>query len=147
KDVIGDWIPASESTPKIAVQHAGLEWIEGLQWDEIDDNFKLIHPTSARECWIEADLTKAPMVLEEIGMLSKFEWLALRPSGLPRRGPVVTSEATALPWSNSEYRRKWRMIADAVGVPRCVKNMDSRAGAKIVRIAGLDFRDFERRRP
>lgn len=66
---------------------------------------------------------------------------------LPASGPLIICEATGLPWEGEKFRRGWRRIAEMAGVPRSVKNMDSRAGAKMVRIVGRDFRDFERRRP
>jgi hypothetical protein len=34
-----------------------------------------------------------------------------------------------LPWRNPEYRRLWRKLANDCGVPKSVRNMDSRAGA------------------
>jgi site-specific recombinase XerD len=50
----------------------------------------------------------------------------------PRRhhpeDPCIICEANAMPWTASEFRRKWRIVADYAGVPANVKNMDSRAG-------------------
>ena len=44
-------------------------------------------------------------------------------------GPIVVSEWDKLPWTAIEFRRWWRIVADACGIPREVRNMDSRAGA------------------
>jgi hypothetical protein len=68
----------------------------------------------------------------------------VRRSDLPASGPLIICEATARPWEGELFRRKWRAVANIASVPRSVKNMDSRAGAKMVRIAGRNYRDFER---
>ena len=43
--------------------------------------------------------------------------------------PVIVNEATGMPWTASEYRRKWRIVARYAGLPDNVFNMDSRSGA------------------
>jgi hypothetical protein len=48
---------------------------------------------------------------------------------LPASGPVIECELTSYPWSTSEFRRKWRILATTAGIPTTVRNMDSRAGA------------------
>jgi hypothetical protein len=48
---------------------------------------------------------------------------------LPASGPVIFNEITGWPWSGNEYRRKWRILARACGIPDNVWNMDSRSGA------------------
>jgi site-specific recombinase XerD len=40
----------------------------------------------------------------------------------------VICDTNGLPWTDNEYRRKWRLVADAAGVPKTTRNMDSRAG-------------------
>jgi hypothetical protein len=69
---------------------------------------------------IEADLTEAPMVMAE---LKRLKGRPIAP------GPLVVNEHTGLPYTDYEFRRKWRICADAAGVPRTVFNMDTRAGA------------------
>jgi hypothetical protein len=149
KDVIGEWLPAAEAVGAAKIEREADAWIAGLCWEEIDDNFVLRHPTTTREGCIEVDLTKALTVLED---LERSVWAydkskpVLR-SYFPKRGPVVICEYTALPWDGPAFRKKWRLIADYADVPSSIKNMDSRAGATIVRIAGRNFRFFERPRP
>jgi site-specific recombinase XerD len=42
---------------------------------------------------------------------------------------MIICEITGLPYSTAEFRRKWRLVADKAGLPKAVKNMDSRSGA------------------
>lgn len=118
KDVIGEWIPMSE--PGIALETwKGQKWLRGLIWSEIDANLILRHITSKKQKPIEVDLKLAPMVMDEmqnyVGHTRPYD-------------PCIICEANAMPWTASEFRRKWRIVADYAGVPAVVKNMDSRAG-------------------
>lgn len=118
KDVIGEWVPQNE--PGTSEVLAGNDkWLCGLRWSEIDQNLILRHTTSKRGKEIEVNLRLAPMVMEELALLADR----------PASGPVVISEITGLPWTNYEFRRQWRKVATAAGVPPTVYNMDSRAGA------------------
>lgn len=67
---------------------------------------------------IVVDLRRAPMVMEEIAH-----------TPLRADGPLIFSETRGRPWTGDEFRDEWRKIADVCGIPRAVKNMDSRAGA------------------
>src|SRR5262249_48792471 len=58
------------------------------------------------------------MVVEELAVIAPER----------RSGPMVMCERTGLPWSSARFRARWRAIADAVSVPKTVRNMDSRAG-------------------
>lgn len=122
KDVIGEWVPMSEPGVTDYTGPKG-KWLRGLRWSEISDTFVLKHTTSKREKDLEVDLKLAPMAMEELQFTIDF--LGER----PRSGPVVICEATGTPWSTAEFRRKWRIVATAAGVPKAVLNMDTRAGA------------------
>jgi hypothetical protein len=118
KDIIGEWVPIRE--PGISdVQHDGMKWLRGIRWEEIDENMVLRHVTSKRQKMIEINLRNAPMVLEELALLGDR----------PASGPVIRSEWHGMPWTSHEFRRWWRKVAEAAGVPKTVRNMDSRAGA------------------
>lgn len=124
RDLIGEWVPDNEPGESDIVSRRNREsrpmkWLRGLRWEEIDDSLILRHVTSKKLKAVEIDLTCAPMVMEELALL--FD----RPS----RGPVIICEATGFPWTNYEFRRWWRKLARAAGVPDTVHNMDSRAGA------------------
>lgn len=128
KDVIGEWVPVSEPGISAVVGPKG-KWVMGLRWEEIDQNLILRHNTSKRGKDIEVNLRLAPMVLEELALYSRTPIAKLTREVLPASGPVVICEITAFPWSTSEFRRKWRILAGEAGIPVSVRNMDSRAGA------------------
>jgi hypothetical protein len=116
RDVIGEWVPMSE--PGVSdVTHAGEKWVRGIRAEEIDANGILRHMTSKRDKPIEIPLRHAPMVMEEF------------PDGFPASGPLIVSELTGRPWKAGTFRIHWRKIADACGVPKSIRNMDTRAGA------------------
>jgi hypothetical protein len=128
KDVIGEWVPVSEPGISATVGPKG-KWLMGLRWEEIDDNLILKHNTSKRGKDIEVNLRLAPMVLEELSLHIRTPIANLTRSSLPASGPVILCEVTGYPWSTMEFRRKWRILATAAGIPKTVRNMDSRAGA------------------
>jgi hypothetical protein len=97
-----------------------MKWLRGIRWEQIDENLVLRHVTSNGGKHVELRLSEAPMVMTEFAKLGK------RPSS----GPVIVCEFSKLPWTNHEFRRWWRKVADACGIPRTVKNMDTRAPAR-----------------
>lgn len=120
KDVIGEWVPVSEpGMSDLIAADRGRKWLRGLRWEEIDQNLILVHITSKKNKKITVNLANAPMVIEELGRLKE------RPSS----GPVVLYEPTGLPYVASQFRTRWREVATAAGVPKSIRNMDSRAGA------------------
>lgn len=118
KDCIGEYVPIAEPGVSDVIVD-GMKWLRGIRWEEIDANLILRHVTSKRGKEVVVDLKADPMVMEELDLL--FE--------RPTRGPIVVSEVTGVPWSNHEFRRWWRKVARAAGVPDSVYNMDTRAGA------------------
>lgn len=138
KDVIGEFVPLSE--PGISdMIHRGQKWLRGIVWQEIDENLILRHVTSKKQKETEVDLKLAPMVLEEFREMIGGEDLivvdpvtkkvTVRRDLLPATGPVIRAETNGVPYTDNEYRRKWRKVATAAGVPKNVWNMDSRSGA------------------
>lgn len=138
KDVIGEWVPIEE--PGISdVIDKTEKWLRGIRWEEIDDNLILSHLTSKKQKKTEVDLKLAPMVLEEFREMIGGEALivvdpvtkkvTVNRHLLPSTGPIVICDTTLIPWTDNEYRRKWRKVANAAGVPKNVWNMDSRSGA------------------
>ena len=124
KDVIGEWVPTSEPGDS-DVLDAGNKWLRGLRWEEIDENLVLTHTTSKSQTETVVDLKLAPMVIQEL----KLAFGAVARNKMPASGPIIVSEVSKRPWYAVEFRRNWRMAADKAGVPRAVKNMDTRAGA------------------
>lgn len=126
KDVIGEWVPISEA-PLSDVVAGNMKWLRGIQWQEIDANMILSHVTSKRDKKLNVPLSKAPMVMQEFDRLFPHFKTQGR-AALPASGPVIVSEYSRIPWGDEEYRRQWRKLATAAGVPKTVRNMDSRAG-------------------
>jgi hypothetical protein len=110
KDVIGEYVPLHEPGISAVVGPKG-KWIMGLRWEEIDARMILRHTTSKRGKDIEVNLRLAPMVLEELALFSEVPIDKLTRADLPASGPVIECELTAYPWSTSEFRRKWRILA------------------------------------
>lgn len=118
KDVIGEWVPAGEGGEAYLVDGAD-GWSRGLLWEEIDSGLVLRHRTSKTGKTAVFDLNLAPLVLTELNRIRRR----------PAQGAVIVSPATGLPFRAHTFRRRWRQIARAAGVPDDVFNMDSRAGA------------------
>jgi len=120
KDVIGEWVPLTEPGLSDVNDRSKGKWLRGLKWSEVDENMILRHMTSKREKALVVDLKLAPMVLRELEL------------GIGSRtpdGPLIICELTGLPFTTAEFRRKWRIVANKAGIPKSVKNMDSRSGA------------------
>lgn len=129
KDVIGEWVPISEPGVSDVIDR-NQKWLRGIRWEEIDKHLILRHTTSKRQKDIDPDLNLAPMVMEELRFRARVpQGGILRRDMLPATGPIVIDEVNDLPWTASEFRRYWRLVANAAGVPKNVRNMDSRAGA------------------
>lgn len=118
KDVIGEYVPFTEPGES-EVRFRGQKWLRGITWEEVDADMVLTHTTSKRKKPIEAELLLCPMIVEELAFIG----------GRKATGPIIINECTGMPWSAAEFRRKWRLLANAAGIPKEVCNMDSRAGA------------------
>jgi hypothetical protein len=132
KDVIGEWVPVDEPGVSEVIQTVRFKgkkkvqkWVVGLRWEKIDENLILRHVTSKRNKKVEIDLRLAPMVMEEFqSMFGSTDRAAM-----PASGPVILCEVNGWPYRNTEFRRKWRKLANSAGIPKAVKNMDTRSGA------------------
>lgn len=65
------------------------------------------------------------MIMEELAIYAQVSTDELTRAHLPPSGPIIINDITGLPWSTAEFRRKWRLIADHVGIPKYALNMDS----------------------
>jgi hypothetical protein len=138
KDIIGEWVPLDEPGLSDVIDKSE-KWIRGIAWQEIDENLILRHVTSKKQKETTVDLKLAPMVLEELRELTGGEPVVTIDKAtkkvtvhrhlLPASGPIVICDTNGLPWTDCEWRRKWRKVATAAGVPKDVFNMDSRSGA------------------
>lgn len=127
KDVIGEWVPTGEPGPLTDTLNGNKKWLRGVRWEEIDEALILTHITSKRQKEIQIDLKEAPMVLDELDR--QFPGWNKDRSKLPATGPIIVRESTEMPWDANEFRKHWRIIANECGIPKNVRNMDSRAGA------------------
>lgn len=128
KDVIGEWIPIAEPGVSAVIAN-GLKWLCGIRWEEIDQNLVLKHITSKKSKLMQADLRLAPMVMDELALIAGVSQAMLTRDMLPASGPVVICDTNGMPWTGSEFRRKWRLIARHSGIPDNIQSMDSRSGA------------------
>jgi hypothetical protein len=131
KDVVGEWVPLSELGTPSDVIDGNMKWLHGIRWSEIDDGMILRHVPSRGGKPLVLRLSEAPHVMAE------FE----RIGTLPKSGPIIVYEKTKKPYLTHQFRREWRLVADDVGIPKHVKNMDSRpplsASAKLSGESGL----------
>ena len=120
KDLVGEWVPLSEpgSSDVIRGTRTGgkEKWVIGVRWSQINDNLILTHTTSLGAKELVIDLKNAPMVMDE---------LRNHYDPRPRTGPMIVCETTDAPWVANEFRRFWRKIATACGVPKDVNNADT----------------------
>lgn len=136
KDTIGEWLPMSEPGMSDVV-FGKSKWLKGIRWEEVDEKLVLRHITSKRGKPIELPLRLCPMVMEELIKITgpdlvvedeATKAVTINRHLLPAKGPIIVMDTTGRPWSSLEYRNRWREMATAVGVPKSVYNMDSRAG-------------------
>jgi len=119
KDVIGEYVPLDEPGEAFAIKD-DMKSIRGLHWREFDSSLIVRHVTSKKDKAVEVDAKLCPLVMRELGRLPDGQIL--------RGGPVVVCEKTGLPYTAINFRRTWRAIARAAGIPDHVFNMDNRSG-------------------
>lgn len=120
-DIIGQWWKMDEGgISHVLDPERGLKWF-GLQWEDIDENLVLHYtPSKTSEktgAAISYPLTKAPMVLEELKHWPQEA----------RRGPVVVSEQSGLPYRASIFAQRWTVDRKAAGLPSNLWARDLRA--------------------
>jgi hypothetical protein len=111
-DIIGEWVPLSEPGPD-DIRKGAEKWVGGIRWSDIDENM-IFRPTitsNRRNQRAEFDLKRFYSILEEINRVPPWQ----------RKGPIIVSETSGLPWTSNEFRRKWRKVADKAGLPMNVK--------------------------
>lgn len=128
KDVIGEWVPLSEPIMSDLIS-GNTKWARGIQWQEIDNTFMLRHITSKKQKPMVAPLQLYTSVMEEFCRIAGCVLAELTRDKLPATGPVIINEKTGMPWAAHTFRVEWRKLATAVGIPKNVRNMDTRSGA------------------
>jgi hypothetical protein len=119
-DVIGQWIPLNDPRPSAIIER-GEKWI-GPTWAHIDENLvlRLVHGKTddTSEAAGSYDLSVCPMVVAEL-------------AGIPeekRRGPLIISEHTGLPYRYDNFKEAWKTDFKRAGLPAKMWNRDLRAG-------------------
>jgi hypothetical protein len=125
KDVIGEWVPMSDPAMSSLVADE-YKWIRGIRWTEIDDNFVLHHDGNTWQADIVFDLRTAQLISKELKAQFGVDMDRDSRSSLPLVGPIVVNEYDQLPWDAMEFRRWWRKVADAAGLPKEVRSTDGR---------------------
>lgn len=120
-DVTGQWVPMDEpGISDIIDVEKNLKWF-GLRWEDIGDDLIVRYtPSKTAETTgktIVYPLANAPMVLEEIAIIPLAE----------RKGPIIVSEATGLPYHGDAYRLGWRKDRKAAKIESNIWARDLRA--------------------
>ncbi|MES2030181.1 MAG: hypothetical protein V4477_13470 [Pseudomonadota bacterium] len=121
KDVIGEWVPILE-TGESDVVFRGQKWLRGLRWSHIGKDLSLKFATGKSRRPISVDLLTARMVMEEFAFLGSRK----------NEGPIIICEITGAPYATSEFRRKWRIVADAAGISKDIRSSDSKPNGLII---------------
>ena len=92
-----------------------MKWVRGIRWEQISINGVLRYVTSKEAMPTNLTIGKDSLMMREIRRIPR-----------PETGPVIVVDGTGLPWRGVEFRRKWRALARAVGIPDDVKNRNRR---------------------
>jgi hypothetical protein len=113
-DVIGQWVPTNAELDTPAIVTVGeMKWVRGVTREEVV-NGVLTHTAS----WpgggvLTIDLSKCELVQQQ--------WVYA-----PKHGPLIIDPETAQPYEAWKFRRVWRQLAKAAGVPPEMKSFHSR---------------------
>lgn len=117
-DVIGYWEPLQDGENQQGIIDRRQRWSGGLLWNHIDADGVLEKETTKTGQEAVHDTTAYPFLRQYLDMVPIAQ----------RIGPIVKDEKSGLPYRQRYFIDQWREIADAVGIPKNVWNMDSRAG-------------------
>ncbi|WP_244941386.1 hypothetical protein [Bradyrhizobium yuanmingense] len=121
KEVAGVYVPFSEPIETDVAHPDYGKWHDGIRWSDLDDDLILHLATRERR-----NLRSAPMVMEELAVYCDMEPGKITRNDLPRTGPIILNEISAFPYTTSEFRRKWRTVADFARLPKTMMNKDSK---------------------
>ncbi|WP_018390869.1 tyrosine-type recombinase/integrase [Ancylobacter sp. FA202] len=128
KDIIGEWGPANPEAAG-AVHHGDETWTGAFRWENLP-GWRLRLRTSKTKARTVFDLQSYPLLFPLLESVPHDE----------RVGAIVKGEH-GLPVRERSYRKWYRQIARAAGIPDSVWSMDSRAGGATEAFeAGADIR-------
>jgi hypothetical protein len=116
KDIIGEWTPAQPGAAGAIYDDGGEMWTGRFRWDNLP-GWRLRLKTSKTRSAIEFDLQNYSLLFPLLESVPLHE----------RIGAIVNGEH-GLPVRERSYRKWFRQIARAAGIPDDVWSMDSRAG-------------------
>jgi integrase len=119
RDVIGEWEPIDDDGPSSSLVLRGRQWVNGLTWSDISDDWVMTKTTTKTGAIVSFDLRLCPLA---------FRLLSAVPAE-KRFGPLIVDETAGRPYAEHAYHREWRKVANAAKIPPGVWNMDARAGA------------------
>jgi hypothetical protein len=135
-DVIGRWVArkgVKAIPPSIPVRGQHV-WQGDTTFENLGDDNVLSIATSKTGQVVTHDLSLCPLVQIALAAIPIEQ----------RKGPMVVRDS-GWPFDRFAYRKAWREIADAVGIPRKVWNLDGRAsGVSDARDAGADLADVSK---
>lgn len=118
RDVVGEWEPLRDGAASSGIVLGGRRWTNGLTWTDLANDFEIYKQTTKTGAIAAHDLKLCPMTMTIIAMVAAER----------RVGPLIIDETAGRPYAEHAYAREWRLIADAAGIPRSIRNMDARAG-------------------
>lgn len=133
-DSVGEWVPLDEPGVSDIVSRRFGKWLRGARWEEIDRDLIFTHVTSKRNKRHVIDLKDASMMIEEFNIIAPGcvvetnTGIIVRRELLPAKGPMIVNEKTGLPYVGDTFRKRWRVIARAAGVPDNIKSRHTRPG-------------------
>ena len=120
-DATRQWYPLADPTLCPVVD--GQQKWAGLEWRHIGEDGLLRYvPSKTRGssgAEVLIDLSLCPMALEQMA----------RVPAAARSGPLIVNERTGLPYTDMQFRRAWRHVRAAAGLPRELWSRDLRASA------------------
>lgn len=125
KDIIGERMPAATQADKrklpkgaTVIAYDAFDWAGFFTWERIPGwRWRMKTSKSKYRSAAEFDLTKYGLLMPLLEAVPHEQ----------RTGPIIKDE-TDRPVRENSYRRWWRAVARAAGIPDNVWNMDSRAG-------------------
>lgn len=118
-DVRGHWLPTDGKQGGIV--RDGLRWQDGLTWDMISDDLAFFEKVMSKTAKSNPEPYRFEITDELRGRLR------LMGAG-ERIGPVIVSERFGLPYNRYSWAQTFRRLRDALGLPKELTVMDTRAG-------------------
>lgn len=120
-DVRGDWLPTTPDQG--GIQRDGKRWQDGLTWEMIDPSLGFFEKVISKTAKSMPEAMRYALTPE---IQSRIRLLANAGS---RFGPLIVSERSGQPYTQSGWTQAFSRLRKAAGVPKDVWLMDARSGA------------------